>query len=110
MLKDLGKHSNRNVTVKQLKIEIEELNKTIKLKDREIEDVKLECAKEFKQIADLCFCNEYDGKLDKSKKLSKISEIASDNCSILMNDLEIENSLVKNVKIIELSRTCKSNR
>lgn len=110
MFKNLGKHSEETHLIKQLQLEIEQLNKTIKLKDREIEDVKTECAGQFKQIRDLCFCNEYDDKLDKRKKLSKINEIASDNFSALINDLAINKISDKKAKIIELPNTDQSNR
>lgn len=110
MFKNLGKHSEENHLIKQLQLEIEQLNKTIKLKDREIEDVKTECAGQFKQIRDLCFCNSYNDRLDTHKKFDKIEEIAQDNFSALINDLAIDKISDKKTKIIELPNTDQSNR
>ena len=78
-----GKHTCEDYTNRQL-------SKIIKGRDREIEEIKTECANEFKKIADLCFCNEYGDKLDKFKKLSNIHEIARSNFSALAIDLVID--------------------
>lgn len=97
---------NEGVTVRQLENEIEQLKQTIKLRDREIEDVKTECAGQFKKIGDLCFCNDYDGKLN---KLRTINEIAQDNFSALVKDMAIDRTS-RRAKIIELPMTAQSNR
>lgn len=97
---------NEGVTVRQLENEIEQLKQTIKLRDREIEDIKTECAGQFRKIGDLCFCNDYDGKLN---KLRTIHEIAQDNFSALVKDIVIDKTSSK-AKIIELSTVYQSNR
>lgn len=95
-----GKHSKEFLEIKRL----EEL---VILKEKEIKDVKGEFAEQFKLIKDLCFCNDYNGKLN---KLNKIYEIASDNFSILVKDLSIFGPKEsENTKIIEL-HTRKSNK
>lgn len=43
----LGKHSEEGQTIKRLQ-------ETIDLKDKEITDIKRECADQFKKIRDLC--------------------------------------------------------
>lgn len=90
----LGKHSEEGQTIKRLQ-------ETITLKDKEITDIKRECADQFKKIRDLCFANEYGGKNDKSAKLRKIYEIAADNFSAIIEDLVISDS-TDIAKIIEL--------
>lgn len=102
----LRKRENENFTIKQLQREIEQLNQTIELKDREIEDIKTECANQFKLIYDLCFCNNFEGKWD---RLNRIYEIAQDNFSALVGDLAID-KLGDKAKIIELPMTAQSNR
>lgn len=99
-----GKHTSEALRIK-------ELEEIISRKDQEIKDIKTECIEQFKNIKDLCFCNDYDGKWD---KLRKIHEIASDNFSALVKDLFIsemqdEKSEYK-AKIIELSTPNQSNR
>ena len=66
---------------------IQKLQNTIKLKEKEIKDIKVECAEQFKNIKDLCFINDYG---DKYLSLKKIHEIASDNFSALVKDLAID--------------------
>lgn len=90
----LGKHSEEGQTIKRLQ-------ETIDLKEKEITDIKRECADQFKKIRDLCFANEYGGKNDKNAKLRKIHEIAADNFSALVKDLIISNT-EETPKIIEL--------
>lgn len=90
----LGKHTEEAQTIKKL-------NETIDLKDKEIRDIKRECADQFKKIRDLCFANEYGGKNDKSAKLRKIYEIAADNFSAIIQDLVISDER-DIAKIIEL--------
>ena len=84
---------------------IEELEEIIKLKDREIKEIKSECAEQFKNIKDLCFINDYG---DKYLNLNKIHEIASDNFSALVKDMLIDKA--EENKIIELPTTRKSNK
>lgn len=83
--------------------EITYLKNVILLRDREIKDIKFECAKEFEKIKNVCFSNEYNGKYD---KLRKINEIAKDNFLALVNDLVI----LEEGKIIELPNTNQSKR
>lgn len=97
-----GKHSKERY--------IEELENTIEYKDREIRDIKNGCIEEFKKIKDLCFCNDYNGQYDDKKKLQKIFEIATDNYSILMKDIAIEDGIYGKTKIIELPKTDQSAR
>lgn len=101
-----GKHSNEGFTIKQLQKENRQLNQTIELKDREIEDIKTECASQFELIRDLCFCNDCEGKWD---RLNRINEIAEDNFSALVKDLAID-KLSDKAQIIELSTARQSNR
>lgn len=79
-----------------------QLKEVIKRKDREIEDIKRECANQFKQIRELCFCNSYGNKLDTRKRLVKINEIALENELALEKDLAIDKE-VEEAKIIELT-------
>lgn len=102
MFKNLGKHSQETHLVKKLQFEIEQLNETIKLKNRQIEDIQMECAGQFKQIRDLCFCNSYNDKLDTRKRFVKIEEIARDNFSALVKDLAIDKGLNGRANIKEL--------
>lgn len=97
---NFGKHSEDALKIKQLE-------ETLKLKEKEIKDIKTECADQFKKIKDLCFCNNYNGKLD---KLRKIHEIASDNFSALILDIVIYDAPEEKGKIIELSNTHKVNK
>ncbi len=83
---------------------IKQLNDIIKRKDKEIEDIKIECVSEFKRIKDLCFCNSYGNQLNERKKLNKIHEIALDNIFALEGDLAIDKE-TKRAKIKELTRT-----
>lgn len=85
---------------------IQKLQNTIKLKEKEIKDIKVECAEQFKNIKDLCFINDYG---DKYLSLKKIYEIASDNFSALVKDLAIEEQK-ENAKIIELPTTVQSRK
>ena len=92
--------------IKELKeaYTIKQLNDIIKRKDKEIEDIKMECVSEFKKIKDLCFCNSYGNQLNERKKLNKIHEIAIDNVFALEGDLAIDKETEK-TKIIELTTT-----
>lgn len=101
----LGKHSNEAYMMKQMKLEKRQLEDIIKRKDREIKDIKTECASEFKRISDLCFCNSYNGELDERKKLSVIEKIAIDNYSALVTGLVIDKDMPQKAKIIELTTT-----
>ena len=85
---------------------IQNLQNTIKLKEKEIKDIKVECAEQFKNIKDLCFINDYG---DKYLSLKKIYEIASDNFSALVKDLAIDEQK-ENAKIIELPTTVQSRK
>lgn len=96
-----GKHSKEALEIKRL----EEL---VELRDKEIKDIKVYCADQFKKIRDLCFINEYG---DRNMKLRKIHEIASDNFSQLVTDIVInETDEDKKAKIIELPNTRKSKK
>lgn len=92
----MSKHSPKDIRAK-------ELEKIIARKDKEIKDIKRECAEQFKIIKDMCICNDYNGNLN---RLAKIEEVAEDNFIILIKDLAIENE----DKIIELHTTRKSNK
>lgn len=70
--------------------EIERLQRLVQLKDREILDIKVECATQFKEIKKICFENEYGGLNDKAKKIKKIEDIAQFNISALEDDIKIE--------------------
>lgn len=94
-----GKHSKEGQEIRRL----EEL---VTLREREIKEIKSECAEQFKRIKDLCFINEYN---DKYLKLKKIHEIASDNFSALVKDLVISEEK-EQAKIIELPTTRKSSK
>ncbi len=97
-----GKHSQEALEIKALK-------EIIERKDREIKDIKTECAEHFKRIKDLCFINNYG---DKYLSLRKIHEIASDNFSALVKDMVIteQQEPQEMAKIIELPTTRKSNK
>ena len=94
-----GKHTEEGQAMQNLQ-------NTIKLKEKEIKDIKVECAEQFKNIKDLCFINDYG---DKYLSLKKIYEIASDNFSALIKDLAIDEQK-ENAKIIELPNTAKVNK
>ena len=83
-----GKHSKENLYIKQLE-------ETIKLKDREITDIKDSLADEFQKILIVNESNDYGNKESKERK---ISEICRDTIYELRKDLFIENDS----KIIEL--------
>lgn len=96
-----GKHSKEALEIKRL----EEL---VELRNKEIKDIKVYCADQFKKIKDLCFINEYG---DRNMKLRKIHEIASDNFSQLVRDIAIdETDEDQKAKIIELPNTRKSKK
>ncbi len=94
-----GKHTEEGQAMQNLQ-------NTIKLKEKEIKDIKVECAEQFKNIKDLCFINDYG---DKYLSLKKIYEIASDNFSALIKDLAIDEQK-ENAKIIELPTTVQSRK
>lgn len=89
-----GKHTEEAQEIKRLK-------RLVDLRDKEIIDIKRECADQFKKIKDLCFSNEYGGLNDKNAKLRKIHEIAADNFSAIIQDLVISDER-DIAKIIEL--------
>lgn len=95
-----GKHSKEALEIKKLK-------EIIELRDKEIRQIKTECAEQFEKIKNLCFINDYN---DKYLKLRKIHEIASDNFSAIVKDLVISESNEEKTKIIELPNTRKSNK
>lgn len=73
----IGKHTETGQ-------KIEQLENIIKRKDREIYEVKQECANEFKQIFELSKINDY-GNI--RKIMNRMGEIAKDNFNLLLNDL-----------------------
>ncbi|MBR3697558.1 MAG: hypothetical protein IKM97_04800 [Clostridia bacterium] len=106
----LGKHSYEVQKIRKLEEEKQELLAIISRKDKEITDIKKECIKQFEQIRDLCFANEYNGHNNPIAKLRKIEEIASNNFSALVVDIVIsESDENKKAKIIELPNTDQSN-
>lgn len=96
---NIGKHSKEAQKIR-------ELEETIKLKDQEIKDIKVECAEQFKKIKEFCTCNDYNGTFN---RIEKINEVASDNFTALVKDLLIDKEETK-AKIIELPNTDQSNK
>lgn len=90
----MGKHTNEAVRIRQLE-------ETIRLKDKEIKDVKLSLADILQQIRDLNESNNYS---DPSVRKRKISEICTDTRYELLKD-ELEDE-----KIIELPTTNHSTK
>lgn len=73
----IGKHTETGQ-------KIEQLENLIKRKDRELYEVKQECANAFKQIYDLSKSNGYG---ETRIIMNKMGEIAKDNFNLLLNDL-----------------------
>ncbi len=73
----IGKHTEAGQ-------KIEQLENIIKRKDREIYEVKQECADAFKQIFELSKINDY-GNI--RKIMNRMGEIAKDNFNLLLDDL-----------------------
>lgn len=73
----IGKHTEAGQ-------KIEQLEDIIKRKDREIYEVKQECANTFKQIYDLSKINDYG---QARRIMDKMGEIAKDNFNLLLDDL-----------------------
>lgn len=94
----MGKHTNEAIKIK-------ELENVIALRDKEIQDIKTECAEQFEKIKNLCFINNYT---DKFANIKKIFEIATDNFKALVVDVDITND-EENAKIIELAQTSNQN-
>lgn len=92
----IGKHSEESIKIKQLE-------ETIRLKDKEIKDVKTSLADILLRIRILNESNSYG---DPSIKKRKISELCSDTRYELLID-EID-ELYKKEKIKELSSTNQS--
>ena len=92
--------------------EIEKLKELVQLQDREIKDIKLECAQQFKTIRDLCVLKQYNDFDVREQKLKKVYEIATGNFAALFNDLVgfEEDEHKKENKIIELPNTRKSKQ
>lgn len=81
---------------KELEDEIAQLNRTIKLKDKEIKDIKYSMADVLDKIRELNECNQYS---DPSVLRRKISEICVDTrYQLLIDELDKE----QKGKIIEL--------
>lgn len=87
----IGKHT-------EIGQHIAELEETIRKRDREIYEVKQECANAFKQIFDLSKSNGYG---ETRIIMNKMGEIAKDNFNLLLDDL-IDYKYDQNNKIIEL--------
>lgn len=85
----IGKHTEVGQHIAQLK-------DTIIRKDKEIYEVKKECANAFKEIYELSKGNSFDN--DRAIK-NKMGEIAKDNFNLLLDDLI---DYVHENKIIEL--------
>lgn len=84
----IGKHT-------EVGQKIEQLENIIKRKDREIYEIKYECANTFKQIYDLSKGNSFDN--DRAIK-NKMGEIAKDNFNLLLDDLidyDHENKIIE---------------
>lgn len=84
----LGKHTDNAIIIKNLQ-------ETIRLKDKEIQDIKISLADVLKEIVRLNTCNGCN--TDSIRR--RITELASDTQYQLMKDIAIEND----EKIIELS-------
>ena len=78
--------------------QIAKLEDTIRRKDREIYEVKQECASAFKEIYELSKANSLNN--DGTIK-NRMGEIAKDNFNLLLDDL-IDYKYEQNNKIIEL--------
>lgn len=92
----IGKHTEEAVTINNLK-------EQIKLKNRELEEVKMSCADVFKEIYYLNTCNTCNVPATRRK----ITELAKNTQYELMKDIAIENDVDIN-KIIELPNDRKS--
>lgn len=97
-----GKEMGRHIKNEEYVANLENL---VKLRDREITEIKSECADQFKKIKDLCHSNTY-GNIH--AQLRKIEEIADDNFMALLKDMFVEND--EEGKIIELPTTRKSSK
>lgn len=92
----IGKHTADAIKIRQLE-------ETIRLKERELFDVKRECAEQFKNIATMLDNNDLG---NKDIKIKRMAEIAKDNFNLLLDDLlEYEDK-----KIIELPNTDQSTK
>lgn len=90
----IAKHSAEAQKIRELEKEKQELLAIVSRKDKEIKDIKTECAEQFKNIKDLCFINDY-----------------SDNFSALVKDIAIdETDEDRMAKIIKLPTTNQSDR
>ena len=89
-----GKHTEKYQEISRLK-------KTIELKNKEIEEIKISCADVFKEI---CKMAEQNSLGNENVKFRRIAEIARETQWQLMRDVEIENDTDIN-KIIELQMT-----
>ena len=97
----LGKHS-----AEQLKIK--ELEETIKLKDKEITDIKHSLADVLLQIRPLNEANEYG---DPSQRKRKISELCTQTrYELYIDEIKDDYPKEEKAKIIELPTTHKSNK
>lgn len=106
----IAKHSAEAQRIKQLAKENKELTEIIERKDKEIKDIKTECAEQFQKIRDLCFVNDCG---NRNIKLRNIHEIASDNFSALVKDIFIDtvyDPINNQEKIIKLPTTDQSDR
>lgn len=90
----IGKHTKEAQRIKELE---NELRETIRRSNKEIKDIKRECAEQFKRIYDLLTQNSLGNGRAMSKKAT---EIAKDNYVILTVDNYIEND----TKILELPK------
>lgn len=92
----LIKYGEQQSTINKQQEEIEQLKETIKLRDKEIKDVKYSVAEVLDQIKELNEGNQYN---DPSIRRRKISEICTDTRYELMID-ELDKE--QKAKIIEL--------
>lgn len=97
-----GKHTEETLSSK-----VQQLEEIIKLRDKEIKDIKFSVSDILLQIRTLNESNDYG---DPSQRKRKISELCTDTRYELLID-EIEIGYKKqNAKIIELPNTRKSNK
>ena len=95
-----GKHTEEALTIKQLE-------ETIKLRDKEIKDIKYSVSDVLLQIRELNESNNYG---DPSIKKKKISELCTDTRYQLFIDEIDDFNRTEKGKIIELPTTRKSNK
>lgn len=93
----IGKHTEEARRIRFLEQKIEMLKDIIKRKDKEIQEIKEECAEQFKKIYNSLTKNSLGNERTMKRRAT---EIAKDNFVILTKDVSIEND----EKILELPK------